>query len=289
MATLREIRRQLRSVENIQKITQAMEMVAASRLRKAQARAEMSRPYFLRLKEILHQLILAAHDLTHPLINKREEVKKIAFIVIAGDRGLCGAYNQNIFLTTEKVLKNYHPDGIELILFGRKAVDYFSGKRWKIRDKISDWGGKITYHQVEEFTHSLIDRYLVGEFDEAWLVYTHYINISARKIMVEKLLNIDIEEDSKLDEQKISSTYIFEPNISKIFVEILPRYSVTKVQSALNEAYASELAARIFSMRAATKNAEEMIEKLTLIRNKIRQSSITTELLEITACVESLK
>lgn len=285
MATLREIRRKLHSVENIEKITQAMEMVAASRLRRAQAKAEMSCRYSLKLKEILYQLVSTPHDFIHPLIKERK-IKKIGFVVIAGDRGLCGSYNHNVFSKAEKLLKNYSPEQVKLILIGRKTVDYFSGKQWKISDKMSEWGGKINYHQIEVFTQKLIDQYLTGELDEVWLIYTHYISISARQVMVEKLLRI---ENVNFKKEGVLPSYIFEPNASEVLAEILPRYCATKVQSALNEAYASELAARIFSMRAATKNAEEMIEELTLIRNKIRQTSITRELIEITSCVESLK
>lgn len=287
MATLREIRRQLHSVKNIEKITQAMEMVAASRLRRAQIKAEMSRPYFFKLKELLYRLISMASDLIHPLIQQREE-KKIGLVVIAADRGLCGAYNQNIFSATERFLQNYNLEQVELILFGRKAIDYFSRKQWKIQKKILGWGGKITYQQVEELTQDLINQYLNLKTDAIWLIYTHYINLASRKVLINKLLSIDINEET-IGEKSSLFNYIFEPDALKIFTEILPRYCFAKVQSALNEAYASELAARIFSMRAATKNAEEMIEKLTLIRNKVRQAGITRDLLEITACVESLK
>ncbi len=252
MATLREIHRKLHSVVNIEKITQAMEMVAASRLRKAQARAEMSRPYTRKLKEILDKIISASTDLEHPLIAKREP-GKICLIVIAGDRGLCGAYNYTVFSTAEKMLKKYKPEEVDLIPIGRKTADYFSNKRWKIRDKITDWGGKISYPQIEAFTKKLIQQFLNEEIDEVWLIYTHYISIAARKVMVEKLLNIE----NLQTEKGVASNYIFEPDPDTIFAEILPRYCVTKVQTALHEAYASELAARIFSMRAATKNAEE--------------------------------
>lgn len=287
MATLREIRRKLHSVENIKKITQAMEMVAASRLRRAQAKAEMSRPYFFQLQKILHQLISEKHDFSHPLINKRE-VKKIGIVVIAGDRGLCGGYNHNVFSTAEKMLKKYLSSQISLTLIGRKTIDFFGGKNWPISERIAEWGGKMTYAQLQKLTEGLINQYLMGELDEIWLIYTHYISISARMVKVDKLLNIEFDTPSQ-PESKSSSNTIFEPHISEIFAEILPRYCMTKIQSALHESYASELAARIFSMRAATKNAEEMIEKLTLIRNKVRQSSITKELLEITSSAEALK
>jgi len=285
MATLREIRRKLHSIENIEKITQAMEMVAASRLRRAQAKADISRLYSLKLKGILDQLIATSDDFMHPLIKERK-VKKTGFIVIAADRGLCGAYNYNVFSTTEKLLKNYSLTQVELILVGRKTVDYFSNKQWKIGTKISEWGGKIKYSQINDLTQKLINQYLSHELDEIWLIYTHYINISSRKVTIEKLLNID---QSNFTKEVILSNYIVEPTIPEILAEILPRYCATKVQSALNDSYASELAARIFSMRSATKNAEEMIEHLTLTRNKIRQTNITKELIEIASCVEILK
>lgn len=283
MATIREIRRKLISVANIEKITQAMEMVAASRLRKAQAKAEMSRPYARKLKEILDNIISSSTELDDPLIVQRE-VKKICLLVIAGDRGLCGSYNYAVFSAAEKMLKKYKVEEADLVLVGRKTVDYFSNKKWHIRDKISDWGGKITYPEIENLTKKLIAQFLNQEIDEVWLVYTHYINIASRKVIIEKLLNVDKPEANK----KEVSNFVFEPDASAIFAQILPRYCVTKVQTAMHEAYASELAARIFSMRAATKNAEEMIEKLTLVRNKLRQSSITRELIELTSGADSL-
>jgi len=285
MATLREIRRKLRSVHNIQKITQAMEMVAASRLRKAQEKAEKARPYSQKLADMLGHLTSIPHDFIHPLIHSRE-VKKICYIVVAGDKGLCGAYNHAIFTTTEKILNQMDPKKVELLLFGRKAVDYFSSKKWSIHEKFVGWGGKIALHEIVDLSHRLIQKYLLATYDEVWLIYTHYINIASREIRVEKLLNIDPLEH--IESEKLTN-YLFELDAYAIFSEILPHYCLTRLQSALNESYASELAARIFSMRAATKNAEEMIEKLTLTRNKIRQSGITRELIEITAGVESLK
>lgn len=283
MATLREIRKKLHSVANIQKITQAMEMVAASRLRKAQSRAEKSRPYFSRLKEILDHLITSGEEFNHPLIQPRE-VKKIGFVIIAGDRGLCGAYNHAVFSEAEKKLRNYKPEQVELILVGRKAMESLSGKKWKVGTTLSDWGGKITYPQIENFTQQLIAQYLSGNFDEIWLIYTHFISAAAREVKVEKLLNIEtVKKDNS------SASTLFEPSVEEILAELLPHYCISKIQSALHEAYASELAARIFSMRAATKNAEEMIQNLTLTRNKIRQASITKELIEISSSVESLK
>lgn len=284
MASLREIRKKLNSVKNIQKITQAMEMVAASRLKRAQAKAEISRPYALKLKEMLDHLNASTTDFVHPLL-KQKDVKRMGLIVVAADRGLCGGYNQTVFSQAEKFLKQHSEKEVELILIGKKAVDYFARRKWPKGLSIPHWGGKITFHEVETFTQEIIQQYLNGKYDEVWLIYTHYINIAARKVVTTKFLNIEMDTVEK----SLSRGFTFEPSAEEILAKLLPHYSVTKIQSALNEAYASELSARIFSMKAATKNAEEMIEKLTLVRNKIRQAGITRELIEITTCVENLK
>lgn len=284
MATLRDIRRQLKSVHNIQKITQAMELVAASRLRKAQAKMEAARPYALELKAIVDRLIVTTTELKHHLIDPRA-VKKVGLVVIAGDRGLCGGYNQNVFTAAEKFLHKYESQSqhVELIPVGHKPSDYFATKKWTIPLSIEEWGGKITHKQTEELTKSLIGFYLEGKFDEVWIVYTHFINVALREIRIEKLLNIEVTTHVPFKDP-----YLFEPDPHKILAEILPYYCTMKIQSALNDAYTSELAARISSMRSATKNAEEMIEKLTLTRNKVRQAGITKELIEITSGAESL-
>lgn len=283
MTTLRTIRRKIHSVSNIQKITKAMELVAASRLHKAQAKAEASRPYAVKLKEILDHLIVASDELHHPLIVPRK-VKKTGLVIIAGDRGLCGGYNQNVFYAAEKFLKKYESDQVELIPVGRKSVDYFKRKKWAIASKIEEWGGKITYPQIEEFTKNIMNLYLGGQLDEIWLVYTHFIHTGAREVRVEKFLNINPTVSTQFQDN-----YLFEPDVPTILDEILPHYCITKIQSILNDAYASELAARISSMRAATKNAGEMIERLTILRNKARQFGITRELIEITSAAESLR
>ncbi len=287
MSTLRDLRQKILAVGNIRKITQAMELVAAARLRKAQVKAESARPYALKLNEILERLIAAAGELHHPLItsvNVTPEVKKIGLVVIAGDRGLCGGYNQGVFSAAEKFIQKHSSAQITLITVGRKSCEHFAKSRLNIAYKIPEWGGKITYLQIEEFSMSLIDFYLNGQFDEIWLVYTHFVNLMVREVLIEKFLNIETKAST---EQKIN--YIFEPDAASIFAKLLPHYCITKIQSALNDAYAAELAARISSMRSATKNAQEMIEKLTLMRNKVRQAGITKELIEITSGAEILR
>jgi len=285
MATLRDIRKRIRSVENIKQITRAMEMVAAARLRKAQAKAEQAQPYASKMRQILENLATASSEFTHPLYQQRE-VKRTGVVVIAADRGLCGSYNSNIFQVADRFLKRAGQDKVELIVVGRKAVEFYRRRKWTIKKRVPEWGGKITFQQTKNLTHELVDWFITGELDEIWLVYTHFISIPSRKVVLEKFLNI---EKPKSEERKIITDYIFEPDPAEIYAEILPRYCVTKIQTVLAEAFASELAARMISMGAATKNAEEMIENLTLVRNKVRQAAITKEMLEITSGAEALK
>ena len=262
-----------------------MEVVAASRLRKAQAQAEQARPYFNKLTEIMDNLVRGSEVGSDPLTQHREVHKK-GFVVIAGDKGLCGAYNQMVFTTTEKLIKTLSPDDVKLFLVGNRAIDYFAYKKWTKGLPVANWGGKITYAQIQEFTQHLTQQFLEKQVDEVWLVYTHFVNVAVRQIRVEKLFPI---EPPKRASETAPIPYILEPGPQEIFKAILPHYCVTKLQAALYDAYASELAARIFSMRAATKNSDELIQKLTLIRNKIRQTGITKELIEITSGAESLK
>lgn len=285
MTTLREIRKRLQAAGNIKQITKAMELVAAARLHRAQVKAAQTKLYADKIKQIKENIAAASRDFVHPLLEQRK-VQKIGLVVISADRGLCGPYNTNVLSAADQFLKNSSAQQVDLIFIGRKAVDYYQRKKIGARHRIPEWAGKLSFSKVKTLSNELITWFLLGELDEIWLIYTHYINIMNRKVVVEKFLNIDIP---KTKEKKEIANYIFEPNPAEIYAEILPRYLITKIQSALDDAYASELAARILSMRSATKNAEEMIERLTLVRNKVRQSGITKEMLEITSGAEGLK
>lgn len=275
MSSLRDIRNRIRSVENIKKITQAMERVAAVHLRRAQKKAEQSAPYANKLKEILEKL--ASLHLDNPLFHQRE-VKKTALVIVSADKGLAGSYNSNLFQESDRFLKKYTPENLELILVGKKAVEYYRKKDWQIHLKIEDWGGKIALDQIKSFSSELVDLFVNGTFDEIWIIYTHYISIMKRSVATEKFLNIE-------KKQTLSRplNYIWEPCPHEILAEILPRYCLTQMIRILDEAYASELAARIVAMQAASKNSSEMIESLTLTKNKIRQRDITREMIEISS------
>jgi F-type H+-transporting ATPase subunit gamma len=283
MTSLRDIKRRLKSVESIKQIANAMQMVAASLLRRSQKKALESQAYANKIQEILKKL--PPNDSKNPLFEKRE-VKKIGLLVVSGDRGLCGSYNSHIMAEAVSFINRNSDKEVELILIGRKGCDYFRNKKWPIRTQVPKWGGKITYPEVKKLALELVSGFIVKDFDEVWLVYSHFINIMSRKIKVEKFLNIEKEED---DKKSPPLNYLYEPSAAEIYAEIIPRYCITKIQHVLDEAYASELAARVVSMRSAAKNAGEVIEKLTLTRNKVRQENITKEMLEITAGAEGLK
>jgi len=263
-----------------------MEMVAAAKLRKAQSRVESSRPYALKMQGMLENVTRASAIVVHPLFEK-SEVKKVALVVISSDRGLCGSYNSNIFRATDEFLKKYGREKILLINIGKKGYVHYSKCPWEIRLKYLNWGGNLVLSQVRGITNDLVNLYLSGEVDEIYLLYTRFISAMTHRITLEKFLNI--ESQIEKEKQKTYLEYIFEPGPEKIFSNLLPNYCMTKVQMALAESFASEHGSRMISMGAATQNAEEMIEHLTLVRNKLRQASITKEMLEITTSAEALK
>lgn len=275
MSSLRDIRQRLRSIENIKKIADAMERVAAARLKKAQAQAEQSRPYVKKMQEVLENL--AASEFTHPLFEERK-VKKTGLIVIAADKGLSGSYNGNILHASDRFLSNYNPGTVELLLFGRKAIEYYNSKKYPIKHEKSDWGGKLNFQEISKFVKGLTENFLLGSLDEVWIIYTHYVNVMTREVKCEKYLNIG---KPKGEQKGRKFDYIFETDPVQIYSELLPFYLTTRLQTALHESYASELAARIVAMQTASKNSENIIEDLTLVRNKVRQEMITREIIEI--------
>lgn len=286
MTTLRDIRKRLHSVQNIQQLTKAMEMIAASHLHYAQFKVHHAQRYFSELQQILKKLDFKSIEFTPPLIKQREG-KKMGVVVIAGKMGLCGSYNQDIFRTTNKFLNSLKENQVELFVVGRKTIDYYKHRAWPIRSTFAPTDERENSAEVKAFANQLVHSYLNGDFDEIWVVYTHYINLMSRKVVIEKLLSIDVSSFEKEKDQSLD--YLFEPNPEEIYHTLLLDYCLAKFQLFFNEAYVSELSARIFAMKTATNNANEMIEKLTIIRNRVRQAGITKEMLEISSGAESLK
>jgi len=272
MSSLRDIRRQIHSVENIQKITTAMERVAAVHLRRMQKKTEARAPYIAEIRKILDQV--ASGDIKHPLFEKRK-VKKTGLVVIASDKGLAGSFNSAVFSYADNFLQKYVNDTIELILIGRKGIDHYIRRNWNIRLKL-EGGGATTFIQIKELSDQLIRWFLDGCYDEVWIIYTQYISLTRKSIVAERFLPIG--KPSGVDQN-----YLFEPNVDEILADLLPRYSAACIQEAIGSSTAAELSARIVAMQTASKNSREMIGGLTLTKNKIRQRDITREMIEITS------
>lgn len=285
METLRALKRRIRSVEKTKQITKAMEMVAAAKLRKAQALVESARPYAHKMQEILESLAGAA-ALTHPLFEKRE-VKKVVILVLTSDGGLCGSYNTNIIRRLNEELGNYVPDSVCLYLIGKKGYEHYRRRRWTIREKILDLAGNLDLMRVRSISKELTDLFLTGEVDQVKLLYTRFLSTITYRVALENLL--PLEDPRRKEEVRRRLEYIFEPSPASIFDGLLPRYCVTRIRTALAESFASEHGARMIAMGAAARNAEEMMEHLTRLRNRARQASITKEMLEIVAGAEALK
>ncbi|MDW7674493.1 MAG: ATP synthase F1 subunit gamma [Bacillota bacterium] len=283
MAGMRDIKRRIRSVKNTQQITKAMKMVAAAKLRKAQERVIAARPYKGKLKEVLGRLAQASGHVNHPLLHVRQ-AKKVAYVLVTADRGLCGGYNANVIRKAMVQLTD-SPVEADLIAVGKKGRDFFRRKKQNISKEFIGLGEEISMAEGRQLARFLMDAYEKGEYDEVYLVYTEFITAMRQKPEVVKLLPIDPPEETKVDETE----YIFEPHAEDVLATLLPRYVENQVYQVLLEAKASEHGARMTAMGSATDNAAEMISKLTLSYNRARQAAITREISEIVGGANALE
>ncbi len=285
MASLRDIKRRIKSVQNTQQITKAMEMVSAVKLRKAQQRVEAARPYGLKMQQMLESVAAAAAGLNHPLFEERD-VKTTLLVVFTSDRGLAGSYNSNIFRNATRYLKERPEGSVRLGLIGKKAMEYFKRRKYPIDFSITDLGANVDLVRTRRLATDITNKFKSGEVDEVRLLYTRFVSMTSYRITIERFL--PIEKPASAGEQTVTD-YIFEPNADGIFSNLVPRYCVTKILQAMLESFASEHGSRMISMGNATKNAKELIEHLTIVRNNARQAAITKELLDIVGGVEALK
>ena len=284
MATLREIRRRIRSVRNTAQITKTMEMVSAAKLRRAQSVVEAARPYAAILREVLDNLAQASGDVLHPAFLRRDEVKKRALVLLTSDRGLAGAFNANLIRAAEiRIRETGRPT--RLVLLGKKGYDYFRRRSADILAYRSDLAGVADWSYAEALSRDLLERFLNGEFDEVELVTTHFKSALSREIVVEPMLPLG----SGRAPAGPGRDYIFEPGPEEILAKIVPYFLAMRIYTALAESAASEHGARMIAMGSATKNANEMIQTLTLFMNRTRQATITREIVEIVAGAEALK
>jgi F-type H+-transporting ATPase subunit gamma len=293
VATLRDIRRRIKSVKSTAQITKTMEMVSAAKLRRAQVVVESARPYATDLGAVLANLAEASGDLSHPAFQGRE-VRHRAIILVTSDRGLSGAFNTNLIRAAEVRMRE-KPQPTQLVLLGKKGSDYFRRRNASVLVSKTDMGGVADWKFAEETSRAVIGKFEAGEVDEVDLIFTRFKSALTRFVVVEPYLPLGgdaLKGATSADAPAKSGArrdYIYEPDPGTILTRIVPYFLAMRLYMALAESAAAEHGARMIAMGSATKNANEMIQTLTLHMNRTRQATITRELVEIVGGAEALK
>ncbi len=289
MAQLRDIKRRILSVQSTQKITRAMELIASSRIIKAQQRVEASRPYAEQMRKLMAAVGANAGSIDHPLLQGRSEVRTVGTVVLTSDRGLAGAYNSNVIRAAERDMRAHGKDS-KLFLVGKKAVSYFKFRGFDFSDAWTGVSDQPSIADARAVARAAAKAFSEGDVDEVRLAYTRYESAMTQRPTVVQLLPLPADEltTEDGDEGGPRADYIFEPEPEEILDYLLPRYIEGAVYQGLLESAASEHAARRRAMKAATDNADELIDDLTRVYNQARQAEITTEIMEVVGGAEAL-
>jgi len=285
MANLRDLRRRIKSIKGTQQITKAMKAVSAAKMRKAQEAVISARPYSKRIKGVLGRVAVASGGINHPLLAVREP-KKVAFIVMSADRGLCGGFNGNIIRRAAQELKG--ATDASLITIGRKSRDFFQRRGYKITKEYIGLGDDVKYASARDIGSFVVEKYSNEEYDVVYLIYSQFINVLVQKPIMVKLLPAEPPAEEGEDETK-KVDYVFEPSAEAVMAELLPKYIENAIYQGLLETKAGFYSAQMTAMDNATKNASEMIDKLTLVMNRARQAVITKEISEICSGAAALE
>jgi len=316
MANLRELRSRIRGVSSIKKITKAQELIATSRISKAQARVAAAKPYAEEITKVLGELASASSNLNHPLLTERATPRRAAILVITSDSGMCGGYNSNVLKRTEELITTLRSEGKEPVLYvmGSKGLTYYTFRNRPLAGSWTGFSQQPHYTDASAACHHLVDVFMAGSdteveapggtgtiegVDEIHIVYTRFVSMLSQVPEVRRLApiqvsfideNFELGEDMLTDspDAKITSLYEFEPDADKLLGALLPKYINTRIYSSLLEAAASESAARRTAMKAATDNATELVNTLTRQANSIRQANITQEISEIVGGANAL-
>jgi len=293
MASAREMRLRIRSVKNISQVTRALQAVSASKVRKAISALMGTRPYATKAWQVLtHVAAQPGRNSLHPLLAGRATVKKTLVVVISGDRGLAGAYNTNLIRFVMRTFQNY-PTPVSIIAVGKKGRDLLMRRRMNVVADFSNLPAAPSFMDVSAIGRMAVDDYLKGAYDEVYLVYTDFINMVKQEPTMKKLLPLEVEDGGKqvMEVEKKggpTAAYQYEPEEREILDEIIPRFTALQVYQAILESLASEHAARMVAMRNATDNAHDLVVDLQLQYNKVRQQSITSDMLDIAGGAEAL-
>ncbi|MGH9247621.1 MAG: F0F1 ATP synthase subunit gamma [Acidimicrobiales bacterium] len=284
----RILRRRIGVVEKTKKITRAMELIAASRIVKAQQRVAAARPYSENITAVIRNLASGGAGLDHPLLRQPREDGTAAYVVVTSDRGLCGAYNNNVMRAAERAMRRDQTAGKDTKLYaiGKKGLGYFRFRGWPIEASFLGVTDRPTYDQAREIAEVVAGAFNDGQVDTVETVYTQFLSAGSQRVVIRRFMPLDAEA---LTTEGPGPVYEFEPNPDLILERLLPRYAEARLFAALLEASASEHAARQRAMKAATDNAEELIVNLTRVMNRARQDAITTEIMEIVGGAEALR
>ncbi len=277
MPALVDIRRRIRSVKNTQQITKAMKMVSAAKLRRAQEAMFAARPYARKMVEVLESLASRAHPEAHALLRAHPE-QKVLLVVLTADKGLCGGFNANILRAATRFLEERPGREVSLELVGRRGRDFFKRRRARIHGEHVGLFQPLQYAAAQRLAKSFMDAFTSGIFDHVYLLYNEFKSVIQQRVIVQRLLPLDRHD---LHDRAPAIGYLYEPRPEAIFEELLPKHVETQVWRALLESVAAEHGARMAAMDAATSNASDMIERLTLYMNKVRQAAITKEIIEV--------
>ncbi|HCV36540.1 MAG TPA: F0F1 ATP synthase subunit gamma [Acidimicrobiaceae bacterium] len=289
----RVLRRRITSVQKTKKITRAMELIAATRVMKAQQRARASAPYSRQITQVIENLAAAGTEVDHPLLREAEKVERVGVVLITSDRGLAGPYNSAIIRAAERQVQNARAEGADyaLIIIGKKGRDYFRFRNYRIDSFTEGISDNPTYEDAKAVAGTVAQLFESGEIDRVELVYTEFITIGSQKVVVRRFLPLESTETMAAEghgEAGAVASFEFEPSPEAVLEALLPRYVEARLFGALLESAASEHASRQRAMKAATDNAEDMILKLSREMNQARQDAITTEIMEIVGGAEAL-
>jgi F-type H+-transporting ATPase subunit gamma len=292
MPSLQSLRRKISAFKNTQKITKAMKMVAAAKLKRSQDRILAARPYALKMRGVVSNLSRRVNRSSHPLLQKREG-KKVEVLVVTSDRGLCGGFNGNIVRKSSEFVRQCEAQGLQvsLSIVGRKGRDYFRRRAWPIRQEWTGIFDKLTFEHAIDIGGDLTENFIKGTFDELHIVYNEFKSAIQQRVIVEKLFPVDAiaEFGTAQAEGTTGGSYLYEPEEAELLNIFIPKHFQTQTFRILLESAAAEHGARMAAMDGATRNAGQLIKKVTLHYNKTRQTAITKELMDIVGGAEALK
>lgn len=286
MANLKEIRTRITSVTSTMQITSAMKMVSAAKLKRAQDAITQMRPYAEKLREIIVNISGTLEGAVEGGFSQEREVNSVLIVAIASNRGLCGAFNANIFKATEKRIEQLSGKKVEVYAIGKRSADYFSGKH-QVYKRNSEIFNELNYNNVSIMAQEVMTAFLAGQFDKVEIIYNEFKNAATQEVVTQQFIPVVAEEHTT--DSCVASDYIFEPSKTSIVVDLIPKSLKIQFYKALLDSHASEHGARMTAMHKATDNAQDLKDELTLTYNRQRQAAITNEILEIVGGAEALK